>query len=95
MRIGHVGFKAHLHRFGFTDDPFCECGDPEDVEHVMLNCTRYEAERSVVRSICQNKSVPFNLTSLLGNAGAGEVFQCHLIKCVADFLIAINKDNIF
>ena len=42
MRIGHVCTSAHLSKFGIVNSDLCECGEVEDVNHIFLNCTKYD-----------------------------------------------------
>lgn len=61
MRTGKIGLNAFLHDRrvpGFTS-PLCRCGTgPEDIYHIALTCSLYEAEREPLpfrdrRGLCQ------------------------------------------
>lgn len=43
---GHGDFSAKLHSLGLKDSPLCECGMPETVDHVALECERYTVLRT-------------------------------------------------
>ena len=41
MRIGHIRVISYLHRFNTRDDNNCEqCGSEEDLEHILIKCTK-------------------------------------------------------
>ena len=46
---GHCSLNVHQHRFGFTDDPGCECGASEEtIEHFLFYCPIYERDDLVI-----------------------------------------------
>lgn len=46
LRIGHSKLNSTLHIMGKYPIGFCEhCQTPETVEHVIVNCRKYERER--------------------------------------------------
>lgn len=42
---GHGDFAHKLHSFNLRTDPFCQCGNHETAEHVILTCPQYEVTR--------------------------------------------------
>ena len=67
LRIGHCGFKAHLHRLNLEESDSCEwCQQPDTIEHYFFSCPRHFSARTELRSKLQSLNVPFNLTNLLG-----------------------------
>lgn len=38
MRTGHCLTKNHLYKIKVKEDPFCECGSVEDLNHIFLEC---------------------------------------------------------
>ena len=54
LRLGHAGVNAHLHRFGMKNTESCECGDPETIEHFLLNCTEHLQHRDVLQNMLTN-----------------------------------------
>jgi ribonuclease HI len=68
LRTGHCGLNKYLHRFKKRDDPKCECGRVETVEHFLMECHRYVEQRNELR-----KSVGLgrmNVARLLGDINA-------------------------
>lgn len=46
FRMGHVGVRSYLYRFGMADTSTClTCGVDDTIEHFLLSCTRYRHER--------------------------------------------------
>ena len=45
LRLGHCGLNKNLFLIGKHDTGLCECGQPETVKHVFLQCSNYNAER--------------------------------------------------
>ncbi|CAK1598148.1 unnamed protein product [Parnassius mnemosyne] len=44
---GHGGFKAYLCKFKLAQSPCCDCDQstPQTVEHVLIDCPKYAAQR--------------------------------------------------
>lgn len=42
MRTGKIGLKNYLHRIGVEENNRCVCGSNQTVQHVLLNCTRFQ-----------------------------------------------------
>jgi hypothetical protein len=54
LRTGHCSLNQYLYRFGHTESPMCECGSGaiENVEHFILQCSRYDKQRArLVREV--------------------------------------------
>ncbi|KAJ7117765.1 hypothetical protein C8R44DRAFT_626919 [Mycena epipterygia] len=68
MRTGHVGLNAYLARFGAVDSALCQCcREPETVNHYLLACRRFTAERDVLRrALFADERQPLSKKSLLG-----------------------------
>ena len=51
MRLGHSGLNSTLHLIGKHQSGLCEqCQVPETVEHVIMDCSIYDAEREMMRT---------------------------------------------
>lgn len=49
---GHCVLNAHQNRFGFRDDPGCECGaEEESVEHFLFYCPKYVRDDFIIASL--------------------------------------------
>ena len=42
VRIGHTGLNQTLFVLGKSGTDRCECGKTETVEHVLMECERYD-----------------------------------------------------
>ena len=45
LRLGHCGLNSYLHIIGKHSSGLCECGSPETVKHILLECSKYSVER--------------------------------------------------
>jgi ribonuclease HI len=43
LRIGHCMVAQHMNRIGIYDEPFCECGMEETIDHVLFGCPLYDS----------------------------------------------------
>ena len=68
LRLGHVGVRSYLRRFGMADTPMClHCGVEETVEHFLLICALYNRERQVMASSMNALGIPLmSVRVLLG-----------------------------
>lgn len=48
MRFGHTGLNESLYRIAKHLTGICVCGQAQElVEHVLINCCKYQAERRI------------------------------------------------
>ena len=92
LRIGHAGVRAHLYRFGLHNSPLCECGEAENVKHVLVDCELWRGERRHIlgHDIMDNH---LNIKYLLGGGDGTDREKVDTIKKVIQFLTAIDKIN--
>ena len=50
LQSGHTSLRDHLHRLGCKEDPLCNCGEPETLEHFLIHCPKYESTREALVS---------------------------------------------
>ena len=86
LRIGHSGLRANRSRFGNEISPFCECGEPESVRHVLLDCQKYLSHRNILRGDIQNLDIEFNIKNLLGGADVALASQLLIRQSLSKFL---------
>ena len=67
LRFGHTGLNSSLFIKGKHGTGRCECGQVETIEHVMLNCQRYEEERRHLVGNLTKLRVPYHLTDISYN----------------------------
>ncbi|CDO68734.1 hypothetical protein BN946_scf184652.g61 [Trametes cinnabarina] len=66
LRSGHVGLNAFLHRIKAVSSPLCStCQSAETVQHYLLTCRRWLAQRDTLRRAVGRD---LSLRSLLGTA---------------------------
>jgi ribonuclease HI len=66
LRCGHVALRSYLFRFHHVESPNClACSCPETVEHYLLYCRRYTAQRNKLRASVFSASLPFHIRTLL------------------------------
>lgn len=66
LRIGHAGVNQHLHRFKMRDSPMCDsCGIPETINHFIMECPEYLAERDIMRNLFESLDVVFSIKNVL------------------------------
>ena len=68
LRIGHIGLKQYLFRFGMSTEEECsQCKTVESVEHYLPNCKKSDNEREILKRGLEKKDVPdINMKILLG-----------------------------
>uniref|UniRef100_A0A8C6T7D5 Hexosyltransferase n=1 Tax=Neogobius melanostomus TaxID=47308 RepID=A0A8C6T7D5_9GOBI len=50
LRLGHTGFRKTLFLMGKVESENCDmCDVPESVEHVLMECRKYERQRRILR----------------------------------------------
>jgi ribonuclease HI len=64
LRTGHCWLKSYRMKIGYIDDDKCECGEPETVEHVLMECPLLQPLRSKLHEKIGDKSK--NLSLMLG-----------------------------
>ncbi|EMT71749.1 hypothetical protein FOC4_g10000419, partial [Fusarium odoratissimum] len=71
LRTGMARINSYLSRIGAVESDMCECGcGPETMEHFLFRCSRWEAERQVMRQIGQD--MIGNLSFFLGGKSASD-----------------------
>jgi hypothetical protein len=91
MRIGHCGLRAHLYRFGLHWSPLCDCGAPETVEHYLMRCPLFVAQRAVWARAAANMDVDFTLSCVLGGGNFSSGTQKLLTLYVNRYLRDTRK----
>lgn len=63
LRLGYCNLNYYLRMFDLTDTPNCQCGEPETIHHVLLECPDYNSERQHLKTALQKD--PINLETIL------------------------------
>jgi hypothetical protein len=62
LLTGH-GKMRYSHRFKILDNPTCPCGaDQQNVDHIIYECIKFEAERTSLVNSIQNKGGKWSTT---------------------------------
>ena len=90
MRIGHAGLRAYLFRFGLHTSPYCECGEAENVQHVLIDCPVWSSQRREIFAT-EIRNGQLNMRTLLGGGGRGDSDKRTTLRKVTQFLTRIDK----
>lgn len=71
---GHGDFRVRLAALGLVDGESCECGRPDTVEHFLLECENFDAQRVALHDFTGNHGWPEAAHQLVSNAEAFSVF---------------------
>ncbi|GFT15642.1 putative 115 kDa protein in type-1 retrotransposable element R1DM [Trichonephila clavipes] len=84
---GHGNFKSYLNKFNLVPSSFCDCniGGEENVEHVILLCSKYVRERKIIRLAFKRLNInwPPNFHQLLSTRSAFKNF-CKFVVTVCN-----------
>ncbi|GFX35229.1 putative 115 kDa protein in type-1 retrotransposable element R1DM [Trichonephila clavipes] len=84
---GHGNFKSYLNKFNLAPSSFCDCniGGEENVEHVILLCSKYVRERKIIRLAFKRLNInwPPNFHQLLSTRSAFKNF-CKFVVTVCN-----------
>ena len=90
LRLGHVGLNSWLYRFNLTNSAACpHCGGEETIEHLILRCRTYAAERSqlfIDIVMTTRKIRPLTLKLVLGGENFDEDTNRDIIGALGMFL---------
>lgn len=81
LKLGHSMLNSSLKLIGKHQTGECEhCGVPESVEHVLIQCNRYNRHRQLLVARASENNIPFRVTSIL------QADTIVVIKAVLKFL---------
>ncbi|GFX98807.1 uncharacterized protein TNCV_1503831 [Trichonephila clavipes] len=84
---GHGNFKSYLNKFNLAPSSFCDCniGGEENVEHVILLCSKYVRERKIIRLAFKRLNInwPPNFHQFLSTRSAFKNF-CTFVVTVCN-----------
>ncbi|GFW34589.1 uncharacterized protein TNCV_952171 [Trichonephila clavipes] len=84
---GHGNFKSYLNKFNLAPSSFCDCniGGEENVEHVILLCSKYVRERKIIRLAFQRLNInwPPNFHQFLSTRSAFNNF-CKFVVTICN-----------
>ena len=97
LRTGHVGVAwqaCHMKRFNMSDTEMCEvCATTDTVEHFLLNCTKFEAARQVMRARLRGVRVECTLRNLLSGGTFESFIQREIVRSLAEFIKTTGRMN--
>ena len=92
LRMGHVGLKQYLHRFGMSESNLCdECNVPETVEHYLLHCGKYKEEQRIMKQELASINIDCSLKNILGCNGKYEKQNLMILQNTMKYIKATNK----
>ncbi|XP_045453723.1 uncharacterized protein LOC123663025 [Melitaea cinxia] len=67
LLTGHGGFRSYLHKRKICSTPYCECDDQteETVEHILLDCPRFNILRHDIENETDTNINKYNLPILI------------------------------
>ena len=84
LRIGHT-YLTHSFIFAHEQRPTCSrCRTVLNVEHILINCTKYNEKRKTLQHYCRIHNLPLTLPVLLGDDDSA------LLKLLFKFLSEID-----
>ena len=86
MRSGHCLTNKYLHQIGVKNNPNCECGQIEDLNHIFCECPINKIPNFDLYTYMRNKDIPnpISITNILNN------MSNEIIKIIIKFL-SYNK----
>ena len=95
MRIGHIGLKEYLNRFGMAGSPMCSrCNTPESISHYLLTCTEYQEARRKTVNALRAKGIPhLSLKIILGGGDFDKDLQNYIKKVLARSIVQSGRAN--
>ena len=67
LRIGHT-YLTHSFIFNHEPRPLCTiCREVINIQHIILQCTKYNAERTALQQFCRMHNIQFTLSVILGD----------------------------
>ncbi|XP_072145534.1 uncharacterized protein [Dermacentor andersoni] len=87
LRVGCYRTAARTHRLQGTGSPFCEkCADVEDLDHVLLRCREYTAQRDTLTSVYRRLGLPCDSTEALLFPAAHSSVTARAFAALLEFL---------
>lgn len=96
LRMGHVGLRDYLHRFGLEDDNECNrCQVPETINHYLFNCAEYTVQRDAMSlKLRQIGVTDMSLKNILGGNDMISSKRPEIFKILISYVIETNKISI-
>ena len=71
LRSNHCLTRKHLHKIGITDNPECECGEIEDIVHLLFTYpNRLQSSTTLYFNLSKNLSNPLSIENIVTNPTA-------------------------
>ena len=85
LRLGHCGLKNDLYIIGKHSTGLCECGHPETVKHVMLECSLYCAERrNLFKTLTDLGLESFSIRTIFGSHNNHQQIEAAILQFLCD-----------
>lgn len=91
MRFGHTGLNSMMKVLRKHETGMCELSNyQETVEHVIINCPKYQRQRRIIKARLSREQIRFNITEILqpnsGHLGHRAIFD---ILCIIIIIIRV------
>ena len=65
FRTGQGPCRANLHKWGLTQSPSCDCGQPQTMNHIVLmyQFTKFEGELNLLHRVDDNAVIWWESTA--------------------------------
>lgn len=85
LRLGHCGLNNDLFLIGKHSTGLCECGRPETVKHILLECSLYCAERRDFFKILTDLGLDsFSIRTLFGSHNNHQQIETAILQFLRD-----------
>jgi hypothetical protein len=85
--LGHSPLNNYLHKIRKIDSPNCsKCKTIEDVQHYLVNCSRFTSQRKEFRRILKREKINININSTKDLLDSPEV-----LPFLATFILSTKR----
>ena len=95
LRTSHAKTRSVLHKWGRVSSPLCDiCNEYDDVRHILIKCTKYEAQRNLFRNQIIKYFGAFTMRAILGQAKSPKLVHRKTMLLLTKYIKSCNLHNI-
>ena len=95
LRTRHAKTRSVLHKWGRVSSPLCDmCNEYDDVRHILMKCTKYEAQRNLFRNQIIKYFGAFTMRAIQGQAKSPEWVHRKTMLLLTKYIKSCNLYNI-
>ena len=87
IRSAHCLTPAHLYKIKINDNPYCQCGETGDLNHIILGCSENPATKIIYNTLSEKTNNPVNILSIVEDPSSNTALE--LCKLIHKFNIKI------